>query len=81
MAIILICLNVLLDFVVGSLNLVTSSAFIDGMRVVALAPAGLASYKLCSSSLSASSGKFQDYDFREAVLVVSLSKFHHHFHP
>ena len=32
----LICLNVLLIFVVGSLNLV-SSAFIDGMCVVALA--------------------------------------------
>jgi hypothetical protein len=37
MAIMLICLNVLLIFVVGSLNLV-SSAFMDGMCVVALAP-------------------------------------------
>ena len=36
MAIMLICLNVLLIFMVGSLNLV-SSAFIDGMCVVALA--------------------------------------------
>ena len=40
MAIMLICLNVLLIFVVGSLNLV-SSAFIDGMCVVALAPAAI----------------------------------------
>jgi hypothetical protein len=40
MAIMLICLNVFLFFMVGSLNLV-SSALIDGMYVVALAPAAI----------------------------------------
>ena len=38
-AIILICLNVLLIWVVGSLSIVSSS-FIEGMCVVALAPDG-----------------------------------------